>query len=79
VPGPAGGDEAAEQFFADSIDRLGRTRIVTSLARAKLLFGEWLRRQGRKTDARDQLRAAGTTFLKGEFDVAASETAPVVA
>jgi DNA-binding CsgD family transcriptional regulator len=56
------GDEAAEQFFADSIDRLGRTRIVTSLARARLLFGEWLRRQGRKTDARDQLRAARELF-----------------
>jgi DNA-binding CsgD family transcriptional regulator len=55
-------DDAAEHYFTEAIDHLGRTRIVTSLARAALLYGEWLRRQGRRTDARDQLRAARNTF-----------------
>jgi DNA-binding CsgD family transcriptional regulator len=55
-------DEAAEQYFTEAIDHLDRTRIVTSLARAALLYGEWLRRQGRRSDARDQLRAARKMF-----------------
>jgi DNA-binding CsgD family transcriptional regulator len=55
-------DDGAEPLFAESVDRLGQTRIVTSFARARLLYGEWLRRQGRRIDARDQLRAARDMF-----------------
>jgi DNA-binding CsgD family transcriptional regulator len=55
-------DSAAEPLFTAAIGHLGQTVIVTSFARAKLLYGEWLRRQGRRIDARDQLRAARDLF-----------------
>jgi DNA-binding CsgD family transcriptional regulator len=50
--------EAADNCYRRSIERLGRTRIRAELARSHLLYGEWLRRQGRRTDARAQLRTA---------------------
>ena len=54
--------EAAEGAHRDAINRLGRTWLRPELARARLLYGEWLRREGRRVDAREQLRAAHERF-----------------
>jgi DNA-binding CsgD family transcriptional regulator len=52
----------AEAAYRESVERLARSRGVVHLARARLLYGEWLRRENRRVDAREQLRAAHETF-----------------
>jgi DNA-binding CsgD family transcriptional regulator len=56
--------QATEQCYAEAIERLGRTPLRPELARAHLLYGEWLRRGNRRLDARHQLHAAHQLFTE---------------
>jgi DNA-binding CsgD family transcriptional regulator len=54
--------EAAESLYREAIERLGRTSIRLQLARSHLLYGEWLRRERRRLNAREELRTAHELF-----------------
>ncbi len=54
--------ETAERLYQEGVERLGHTRLRPELGRAHLLYGQWLRREGRRVDAREQLRAALDQF-----------------
>jgi DNA-binding CsgD family transcriptional regulator len=56
-------EDDAESCYLDALERLGRTSLRTELARTHLLSGEWLRRRGRRTDARQHLRSAHDQFV----------------
>ena len=54
--------DAAERWYSESVDSFARTPLQTDLARSHLVYGEWLRRQGRQTEAREQLSNAHEMF-----------------
>lgn len=69
-----GSDDEAEAWYRESIERLGRTGIRMALARTQLLYGEWLRRSGRRIDAREHLRPALEFFANAGMEGFAERT-----
>jgi DNA-binding CsgD family transcriptional regulator len=57
-------DQAADVLYQEAIEHLGRCRIAVQLARSRLLYGEWLRRQNRRQESRAQLRTAYKAFSR---------------
>ena len=68
------GAEAAERLYQEAIERLSRVRTRATLARAHLLYGEWLRREHRRVNAREQLRVAHTMLLDMGMEAFAERT-----
>jgi DNA-binding CsgD family transcriptional regulator len=55
-------DDDADDLYSEAVERLANTRVATDLARARLVYGEWLRRRRRRVDARRELRTAYEMF-----------------
>jgi DNA-binding CsgD family transcriptional regulator len=66
--------DAAETLYRGAIEALGRSRLRAELARAQLLYGEWLRRERRRLDARQQLRGAHELFTEFGMEAFAERT-----
>jgi DNA-binding CsgD family transcriptional regulator len=68
-------DDAADRLYREAIERLARTRVRAELARAHLLYGEWLRREKRRLDAREHLRTAHELLTAMGIDAFAERAA----
>jgi DNA-binding CsgD family transcriptional regulator len=68
----------ADALYREAIERLGNTRVAVELARAHLLYGEWLRRERRPLEAREHLRIAHESFksMGAEAFAARAATGP---
>ncbi len=66
--------EDADLLYREAIERFGRTGLRPELARAHLLYGEWLRREARRSDAREQLRTAHQMFAEIGMEAFAERT-----
>jgi ATP/maltotriose-dependent transcriptional regulator MalT len=66
--------ENADLLYREAIERFGRTGLRPELARSHLLYGEWLRREGRRSDAREQLRTAHHMFAAIGMEAFAERT-----
>jgi DNA-binding CsgD family transcriptional regulator len=62
------GGQTADTLYREGIQRLGRTRLAVDLARAQLVYGEWLRRENRRQEAREVLRQAYAVFSRTGAD-----------
>jgi DNA-binding CsgD family transcriptional regulator len=60
--------EAVERLYREAIERLSQVKTPATLARAHLLYGEWLRREHRRVDAREQLRVAYTILSEMDME-----------
>ena len=71
--------EESEHWYAEALNQLARTPFRTEQARAHLVYGEWLRREGRRVDAREQLNLAYEMFSAIGAEGFARADAPRVA
>jgi len=66
--------QTADTLYREGVQRLGRTRLAVDLARAQLIYGEWLRRENRREEAREALRPAYAAFSRIGADAFAERT-----
>lgn len=66
--------DVVADLYLEAIDRLGRTSIAVDLARAHMLYGEWLRRDRQLRDARNELRIAYEMFTAFRMEAFAERT-----